>query len=746
MAVMLPVKPQNYDPGCLEDLDCVPFKVRLKLLKLRNQTRTHSDSTTCELYREWRTNSWTGLPGKKEEAQIKAEGVAIRSPASCPRNFEDHLMLLGQYQYSTAAVNQSSSGACHEDASVTSCICSTKLPIVDSWNDLERRKQLNMAAGTLKCSTCSIVPVKVKVESCHDRTTISSQDSVRSFDCRYEEGAQVKDETSDKFDNNLDCIVLRERRKMLLSRMVKQSPKLLSECYSGELSNISSEGAVQQSIVRGIRQCKAVQQECLVDGQSYIRGDAYNICPALVSSKNEIARASFTMSQCLPSLSYECQAADSAESRSSPTLALCKSEGCQDALTSRVGTVEAPTLSPPVRVKVEPLDTSEPQIQEKSIWDKFCIEKTFTVKSELRFLEETLADELDHLPLIERMRLLPSGTPSCLNTSPKLKPLDLAVEVVDSVKPIRVSCPRKRKRTATNSAETALVEDAPELLKVLIEKGISVEEIKLYGGIDSDDPLDDSQSEDSFDDLEAVISKLFPHHQPLLKFPPIRCAKVSKASYCLACLLTLIEQAQYLRTRSWPVEWGWCRDLQSFVFVFPKHNRIVLERPEYGYATYFFEILISLPIDWQIRRLVTTMKLTISGRLTLIENKALVVGEDLSEGEARVLAEYGWIPNTGLGTMLNYRARVCHDKKDVDPCEWKSKIGKMLMDGVNGGNLVCSDVPKKLLDYQCHRRSPQVKLESEGIPECTIPDYRHCQSPQVKLEFEGIPEFTIPRP
>ncbi|KAK4359985.1 hypothetical protein RND71_022214 [Anisodus tanguticus] len=37
------------------------------------------------------------------------------------------------------------------------------------------------------------------------------------------------------------------------------------------------------------------------------------------------------------------------------------------------------------------------------------------------------------------------------------------------------------------------------------------------------------------------------------------------------------------------------------------------------------------------------------------------VGEELSEGEARVLMSYGWIPNTGAGTMLNYCDRVFHD-------------------------------------------------------------------------------------
>jgi len=54
-------------------------------------------------------------------------------------------------------------------------------------------------------------------------------------------------------------------------------------------------------------------------------------------------------------------------------------------------------------------------------------------------------------------------------------------------------------------------------------------------------------------------------------------------------------------------------------------HRIVLERPEYGYATYFFEAVQSTPVEWQIRRLVVAMKLSGCGRTALIENRPLLV-------------------------------------------------------------------------------------------------------------------------
>ncbi|KAA0062282.1 uncharacterized protein E5676_scaffold313G003660 [Cucumis melo var. makuwa] len=204
--------------------------------------------------------------------------------------------------------------------------------------------------------------------------------------------------------------------------------------------------------------------------------------------------------------------------------------------------------------------------------------------------------------------------------------------------------------------------------------------------------------------------KLFSQRHSFMKFPSIRCMKSSRVSYCLACLVSLIEQTRYLHFRKWPVEWGWCRDLQSFIFVFERHKRIVMERPEYGYATYFFELVDSLPINWQIKRLVISMKLTSCSRISLLENTPLLVGEDLTEGEARVLLSYGWMPNSGLGTMLNYRGRVVHDRNNEDISEWKSKIGKLLMDGYNGGALLLENTSMKVAEYSSSQTT-QVKLE-----------------------------------
>lgn len=44
--------------------------------------------------------------------------------------------------------------------------------------------------------------------------------------------------------------------------------------------------------------------------------------------------------------------------------------------------------------------------------------------------------------------------------------------------------------------------------QVLVDKGVSVDEMKLYGEMESDEAIDESSSEDSFTELQAVISKV----------------------------------------------------------------------------------------------------------------------------------------------------------------------------------------------------------------------------------------------
>lgn len=394
-----------------------------------------------------------------------------------------------------------------------------------------------------------------------------------------------------------------------------------------------------------------------------------------------------------------------------------ESNSCQKLhfMPATADSMASSSLSTMINVKAEPLDNNELHNSDRISVSNFSINKV-PVKTELEIPNKLYKDKLDHMQLQDRIKVLTkwksskskiSGNSECLR---KAIPSD--VEHGSTVPdPIRFIQPRKRKKTATDSVETALEEDAPGLLQVLVEQGVSLEEIKLYGEADDDEAIDESFIEDGFGELEAVMSKLLFQRSSLLKLAPIQCAKASRPNYCLECLFSLVEQTRHLRFRNWPAEWGWCRDLQSFVFVFKKHNRIVLERPEYGYATYFFELVDSISIDWQIKRLVTAMKLTNCGRVSVVENRPLSVGEDITEGEAKVLMQYGWTPNSGLGTMLNYCDRVFHDRKnEKDSSEWRSKIGKLLMNGYNGGSIVSNNIETELIQHTS-AESPQIKME-----------------------------------
>ncbi|XP_011085839.1 uncharacterized protein LOC105167716 isoform X2 [Sesamum indicum] len=512
-------------------------------------------------------------------------------------------------------------------------------------------------------------------------------------------------EMGDESLDELDHVVLKERLKRLLT----------SKCL-GSASTKAEENSA--AVVKG---------ELLFGDQRHVPGNQiHDIDRTSISSSKDTVNLSCKPSEALGQFS------GGNRSTCPDSLGIwrndmgCSSEkeffkhksGGKTLLSGAVRTVQGSAISNLAMIKIEPPNYDEFQSSNVTTPGQMSFRNLVPVKTEVQVAGNADEDELDHMLLRERMKLLSSSDGPSLDIHQgsecfsKMIPSALGCRPVAS-KPslsLKVNCPRKRRKTVTDSIETAMEEDAPGLLQVLIDKGVSVNEIKLYGEPESNDALDDSSTNDNFAELEVVISKLFSQRASLLKFSPLRCARGEKASYCLECLFSLVEQARYLQFRNWPVEWGWCRDLQSFIFVFERHNRIVLERPEYGYATYFFELADSLPIDWQIKRLVIAMKLTSCSRVTLIENKALMVGDDLSNGEARVLMEYGWVPNTGLGTMLNYYDRVVHDRKTERSSEWRSKIGKLLMDGYNGGTIISAGIPGKVAEYNV-AQPQEIKLE-----------------------------------
>ncbi|MCO5559695.1 hypothetical protein L7F22_013296 [Adiantum nelumboides] len=263
--------------------------------------------------------------------------------------------------------------------------------------------------------------------------------------------------------------------------------------------------------------------------------------------------------------------------------------------------------------------------------------------------------------------------------------------------------------------ETALQEDAPGLLEKLQERGL-LEDMTIYGAVCDDDW---ENTDEHFKDLECIARKIWGGPSGLIKLPQVirqhACGLGKGPVYSLACLVSLIDQAKSLLQRNWPVDWGWCRELQAFIFVFDKHNRVVLERPEYGNATYFFELVQSLPVKWQVLRLIHVLNVTALGKTALLENRPLEVGYELTKDESKILEGFGWVAGTGLGSFLNFCDRVFHDVKDDDNLEWRQKIGKCLMDGYDKGRITTPFLPLKFL-----KDSNTVKLEAAVEPVCTV--------------------------
>ncbi|KAL8550171.1 hypothetical protein ACS0TY_008846 [Phlomoides rotata] len=531
---------------------------------------------------------------------------------------------------------------------------------------------------------CAAIDVESSSANCSNASSLAGIQAVKS-----------EPEMSDEFLDELDHVVLKERlRRLLQSKCLGLSSSLLEEsspeAVKGELSCGDQRQAVSCNQVHGI-------------DRTFKSGTSY-------AAENPFSKPTQALNKC--SQGNSSFSSDSLRSQRNET------DRGKTLLSDDIRSVKISAIPKLANVKTEPPSYDEFQNSNENTLGQMSFGNFVLVKNEVQNADDACDDELDHMLLRERMKLLSSRNCPSLDIHQSSKcasevPPAPACRPVES-KPaqlLKINRPRKRRKTVTDSIETAMEEDAPGLLQVLVEKGVSVDEIKLYGEPESNDALDDSSIKDSFSDLEQVITKVFSQRESLLKSGILRCMKEERASYCLECLFALVEQARYLQFRNWPVEWGWCRDLQSFIFVFERHNRIVLERPEYGYATYFFELEDSLPIAWQIKRLVISMKLTNCSRITLIENKALMVGDDLTEGEARVLTEYGWIPNTGLGTMLNYHERVIHDRRnDKDRSEWRLKIGKLLTDGYNGGTLIPTAIPIKVTEYNAEH-PPEVKLE-----------------------------------
>ncbi|TKY56699.1 argonaute 4A [Spatholobus suberectus] len=361
---------------------------------------------------------------------------------------------------------------------------------------------------------------------------------------------KVKKEIPEGIVDDLDHIVLKERLRMLLTRKLPGLPNTAFEGSNGGLL----ETIMEQTV-------KKVNEEInSADGKAAVaREQCYDIPEGINTSLPLVATCGSSL------------LTDYASSKSTGSVISAGLQEDNHILKSR-GTVmqfdphvehnvinnDGPISPTFVKVKDESWDYSENHNVNKDAMSSISIELP-NVKSEWEVHNEYHDGQAEHMNLIDRLNFLMAGVDSSLNISTSyssLKKTNPSSSISSSIfsksaEPSNINCRRKRKKTATDSVQEALEEDAPGLLQVLLDKGVLVDEIKLYGEKEDDEALDESFCEDSFSELEAVMTKIFSQRHSLLKFPITRASKASRASYCLACLISLVEQVNgFLQTYS----------------------------------------------------------------------------------------------------------------------------------------------------------------------------------------------------
>lgn len=253
------------------------------------------------------------------------------------------------------------------------------------------------------------------------------------------------------------------------------------------------------------------------------------------------------------------------------------------------------------------------------------------------------------------------------------------------------------------AAKAVLQKEVPDLLDILQQKGLA-DQIDLLEHAKSSHAQDSEGAEQTclYDSVHTILAKACKANSWQGRTAGVRSGGAegedsSKHEYCLLALEHLLERANAYSTASQPVRWGWCRELQSFVFVFEDANRIVVEKPCYGHATYFFDLEEPLPVSAQVQRLIAVLSVPGVNRRKVLEGSSLDPGPDLTDSERKQLEAAGWMPGTTIRSLLNFTGdRICHQNADTmtgqkaaqqNVPEYKDKIAKVLSEGASGGRV-----------------------------------------------------------
>ncbi|KAK9820871.1 hypothetical protein WJX81_008233 [Elliptochloris bilobata] len=153
------------------------------------------------------------------------------------------------------------------------------------------------------------------------------------------------------------------------------------------------------------------------------------------------------------------------------------------------------------------------------------------------------------------------------------------------------------------------------------------------------------------------------------------------AGYWLGALESVIERAHAFSQSGAPVQWGWCRAIKSFLFVFEAANRIVVEKPSWSnstrFATYLFEMETPMPVDEQARRYVRRLVAALSARGA----RAMLLDGSTDPGDAALGAS--------LRQLLNFNGeRIFHivpDPEGKRAMEYRERLARALAQGAARG-------------------------------------------------------------
>ena len=130
---------------------------------------------------------------------------------------------------------------------------------------------------------------------------------------------------------------------------------------------------------------------------------------------------------------------------------------CGDAVSANSDNMTSSTSSTFLKVKAEPSKMDDLHCPDLNPVDNLPFNNTAAVKNELQNDDDSSGDELDHMSLRDRMKLLVSGEASDLSISRNYKCLrkiehsfmDYRPIDTECSKPISINRPRKRKKSAT---------------------------------------------------------------------------------------------------------------------------------------------------------------------------------------------------------------------------------------------------------------------------------------------------------